>query len=247
MNAASNARSWPVRQASPTRRSIKRAGRSISRPGAQDRDHYERLRSRTLRAPAASHPNTGGVTMVHTGELYRRPRSTPVSRRLATVGARKTRRHASSLGGDGRRTGHAAEIKKRGLGERVHVVGQIPMATPGGMMTSDILLLVHTPGQPSASGQALRISWRVGRRSWLAEPDGDAAWVLRKQGAASRRIADRCAGAFARRLSSCRAARAGEPVVLIRTPCVSSRESMAQRVAECLDDVAAPKQKVSVP
>jgi glycosyltransferase involved in cell wall biosynthesis len=180
------------------------------------------------------------LTILHAGELYHGRDPRPF---LDALEGERPPLRVEFLG---RQTAGGfdlpAEIGRRGLADCVTQIGQIPYKEAlARMMRTDILLLVHTPGQALGVPAKLYEYLGTGRPILaLAEPAGDIAWVLRESKVLHRIAAPADVPAIKQALLELtRAVQAGEPVVPDPAALAQfTRERMAQRFAECLDEAA---------
>jgi glycosyltransferase involved in cell wall biosynthesis len=177
------------------------------------------------------------LTMLHAGELYAGRDPRPFFDALAAE------RLPIDVDFLGRKTegmfDFPSEVQSRGLSTSIKQLGQIAYADSlHRMQTTDILLLIHSPGYRVGVPAKLYEYLGAGRPILaLAEPDSDIGWVLRESGVLHR-IAPPTDVAKIRHalVELTRAVQAGhaatpDPAALAQF----TRERMAQRFADCLD------------
>jgi glycosyltransferase involved in cell wall biosynthesis len=191
--------------------------------------------------PPSARDKTDTVHILYAGEVYwgRDPRPF-----LDAIGGRLGERFPLRVRFLGRETGGTFrldnEIRRRGLDKVVRLAGQVTyQQTLQEMIDSDILLLLDTPGRCIGVPAKLYEYLGAGKPILaLAEPDGDVSWALRKSGVPHRIAAPHDVGqitqALDELLAELRDGRAAVP-----TPeqlAHFTREQMARRVADCLND-----------
>jgi glycosyltransferase involved in cell wall biosynthesis len=184
------------------------------------------------------------LTLLHAGELYSGRDPRPLLDALARI-------KAEGIGKQwrlkllGRATEGLcdlpAEISRRHLQGQVEVQEQVPYADAlTQMMQSDVLLLLHSPGFRIGVPAKLYEYLGAGRPILaLAEPEGDIAWVLNQSGVLHRLAPPGDVSAIAQALRELRDELATGAAAASRPPRQSpfTRENMARRMAQCLDQV----------
>ncbi len=196
-------------------------------------------------------PHTLGnpLLMLHAGELYHGRDPRPL---LDALQALRLPMVVDFLGRtSGAEFDFAAEIARRGLGDCVKLPGMVSYAEAlERMMRADILLLVHTPQWRIGVPAKLYEYLGAGRPILaLAEPDSDIAWVLRTSKVLHRIAPPRDVPAIQQALLELtREVQAGSPAAPERDALQQfTRERMAQRFAECLDQCVPAAPSATVP
>ena len=137
-------------------------------------------------APAGPRPSSGPPTIVHAGVLYlgRDPR--PFLDALAGLGLEGAPAVRARFLGQNADPAFDLEdeVRRRGLGPAVDVVGQVSYRRVlDELVRADVLLLLDSPGRRDGVPAKVYEYIGAGRPILaLAEPDGDLAWVLRESG-----------------------------------------------------------------
>lgn len=195
--------------------------------------------------PAEPHPPGASLTILHAGELYHRRDARPLLDALLVPEARTLPIRVDFVGRQTAATyDFPSEIHQRGLGERVELVGQVPYADAlQRMMRADVLLLIQAPDYYVGVPAKLYEYLGVGRPILaLAEPESDIAWVLRESKVLHRVVAPTDVAGIARALveltHEVQAGRAAAPDADALHQ--FTRERMARRLAQCLDECVTP-------
>lgn len=133
-----------------------------------------------------------------------------------------------------------AEIRSRGLENRVRQTPQVPYAQAlQRMVQADALLLIHTPGVRLGVPAKLYEYLGAGRPILaLAEPEGDIAWVLRTSGVPHRVVPALDTAAIRQALADLAVEiRAHASAPAVGDLDAFTRRRMAWRMACCLDSV----------
>ncbi|MFO0966063.1 MAG: glycosyltransferase family 4 protein [Gemmataceae bacterium] len=182
------------------------------------------------------------LTLLHAGELYSGRDPRPLLDALAGLNpsAGALPWHVTFLG---RSTEGIfdlrSEISRRHLDAQVMIEDQVPYAeATRRMMTSDALLLVHTPGIKIGVPAKLYEYLGTGRPVLaLADPDGDIAWVLRQSGPGHHIVAPGDVAGIAQALARLRDDWTPETQAISPWASPFTREKMAQRIARRLDEI----------
>jgi glycosyltransferase involved in cell wall biosynthesis len=186
------------------------------------------------------HPMSGFLTMLHAGEIYHgrdpRPLLDVMQQERFPVRVEFLGRNTEAI------CDVTAEAARRGLSESVVQLGQIPYEDAlRRMMNADILLLIHRPGQALGVPAKLYEYLGAGRPILaLADPAGDIAWVLRESKVLHRIAAPMNGAAIRQALRELtQAVQAGHDAIPDRQALAQfTRERMAQRFADCLNQCA---------
>ena len=169
------------------------------------------------------------MTVVHTGELYvgRDPR--PFLDALQQLDPSDAPARVEFIG---RKTEGQfdlpTEISKRGLSERVHVVGQIPYGDAlARMMNAGILLLVHTPGRPLGVPAKLYEYLAPAGRSWRSPSPRATRLGLRESKVLHRIVSPTDVAGIRQAVIELSRGKANDLGAGCRAACVSSRRTCA--------------------